>query len=441
MKYQIRDKLKNISFVYNGYQNLKRFKDIIKKNVIIFKSYVKHRYFSNDFPEFKGEKIKVAFLVQYIPAWNKFESLYNNLLNDDRFEVKIICLPIEIQNNVLTIDTFKNSIYDYYLSQGYDVINGLNQDGSWLDLKSFGFDYVVYTRPYNEYLPKEYSSEIVSGYSRIVNMLYGMVITKEIYDVVVNYDFFKDVYIFFADLQTTQKDYSKQYKHSIRHNLKKCYYLGKPGADQLLKDKDLSTDIWDFAGDKFKVLWTPRWTTKPELGGSNFFIYYKKILEFARENSDVAILIRPHPLMFDNFLKTGEMTKEQQLEYRSEIDKLDNVMIDETNEYDATMWKSDVMISDISAMMPEYFITGKPLIYSSSNMYCNLVEDIERMMQGCYDAPDCDKAFDYIKMLKQGNDQKADIRKKIAVDLFKIDEEKISEKMTDCLYDCIVNNK
>lgn len=65
-------------------------------------------------------------------------------------------------------------------------------------------------------------------------------------------------------------------------------------------------------------MWTPRWTTNKKLGGSNFFVYYKLLLEYAEKNDDVDLLCRPHPLMFDNFLKTGEMKIEEIDDYKKE---------------------------------------------------------------------------------------------------------------------------
>ena len=65
-----------------------------------------------------------------------------------------------------------------------------------------------------------------------------------------------------------------------------------------------------------KVLWTPRWSTDPYIGGSNFFKYKDVILGLARKKKDILFILRPHPLMFDNFVKTSEMTETEVIEFK-----------------------------------------------------------------------------------------------------------------------------
>lgn len=400
-------------------------------------SITKQRKMLKNYRSCDGGTIKVAFLVQFFSAWNKFEALYREILSDDRFDAQIICVPDGLKD--ISVNGKKNDAYESFIEHGYEAVNALNSDGSWYDLRSRGFDCVFYDRPYNVKLPRVYQSKTVSGYARICNIMYAMMLAEEIYDISMKRDFFKDAYLFFAETETSAERFKQRFPYTVKKGLKHVCYLGMPGSEQILNDRDLKTDIWDFAGNRFKVMWTPRWTTNPQLGGSNFFVYYKEILKFAKANPDIAVLIRPHPLTFENFIKTGELTLEEQNEFRKEIAETDNVILDETSEYDATMWNSDVMISDFSAIMAEYFITGKPLIFCSSNMYLTPDPSFKRMLEGCYDAPDKETAFDKILSLKNGNDEKKELRRRLANDLFKLNEPCLSKRMVDYLYDCIIH--
>ena len=117
------------------------------------------------------------------------------------------------------------------------------------------------------------------------------------------------------------------------------------------------------------VLWTPRWSTDPIVGGSNFFKYRHIIKKLIAENPDVLFVIRPHPLMFGNFLKTGEMSELDVQEFKEYCSNTNNVYLDENKEYSNTFWNSDILITDNSGLVPEYFITSKPIIYCHSDIF------------------------------------------------------------------------
>ena len=79
-----------------------------------------------------------------------------------------------------------------------------------------------------------------------------------------------------------------------------------------------------------------------------------------------------------------------------------NMSLDIENEYNATIWKSDVVIADISGFMPEYFKTEKLIIYCASNMILTPAEHTELLIQGCYVSYNEEQTFKYLLMLKNG---------------------------------------
>ena len=139
MKEKITKKLKRSMF-YEDYKTVKNY----AKDFLNLKT---ERFNMKNYSENYSGKIKVAFLAQYIPAWNKFETLYQELLNDKRFDVQLICIPMEIRGNKMYKKSNENTIYNYYVEHGYDALNALKPNGSWLDLQKFCFDYIIYTRP------------------------------------------------------------------------------------------------------------------------------------------------------------------------------------------------------------------------------------------------------------------------------------------------------
>lgn len=366
-----------------------------------------------------SQKIRVGFIVQYIPAWNKFKTLYDVLAADDRFEVFIICVPDRIVSNKLNNPNDQtNEIYDYYVNNGYTAINALVGKNKWFDLKSLDLDYIFYPRPYNAFMPKEYVSSKVSRYTKICCIMYGMAMTEEILSTSLNIDFFRNVYCYFAESDSSAKQNIANLKLGHELGYQKTVSLGMPVFAEILKQKDTPTDIWDFSKERFKAIWTPRWTTDLNLGGSNFFTYKDDLIAFAKSEDDIGFVFRPHPLSFDNFIKNNEMTQAEVDDFKRTCDETENLFLDESKEYVSTFWGSDVLITDISGILPEYFVTGKPIIYCATNMILTPAEHTKRILEGCYIANSFSDIENYIKQLKSGNDPMKEVREKIVRDLW-----------------------
>ena len=381
--------------------------------------------------------IRVAFLCQYIPAWHKLAPIYERMVADPLFAPMLICVPSGIEDGKLVSGDGKNDTLDYFRSNGYtEAINALNDDGTWLELAPLGLSYIFYPRPYNYYMPADYHCEKVSRYCKICMILYGMNTTEEVVSTTLNREFFRYVACYFAELP-----YSKQYNEKVgvlahRLGLQKSLYFGMPGVEAILAGKDNPAPAWDFSKNSFRAMWTPRWTTDLSMGGSNFFTYYQVLLDYACENPDADLLFRPHPLAISHFLQTGKMTQQQADEFANQCAELANVSLDTQKEYIGTMWNTDVLISDISGLIPEYFVTGKPLIFCASNMILTPEETTAKILQVSYIVHNKQELVDCLNNLKQGIDPLKAAREKLSAELFRNDLCNPSEKILQYL----VNN-
>lgn len=362
--------------------------------------------------------IRVGFLCQFIPAWSKLMPVYQQMLKDDRFQPVLICVPSNIENRELVGDTHTNDTYDYFVKEGYaEPINAWNQ-GQWLDLATLKLHYIFYPRPYNDFLPPCYDSKLVSRYCRICLVMYGMSMTEQIIDTVMERSFFRYVYCYFAESPYVGARNRKMGRFLHGLGLQKSVYKGLPGMEEIAAKKAVASGAWDFSQNSFRVIWTPRWTTDPALGGTNFFEYYQVLLDYARTHKTMDFLFRPHPLALENFQKTGEMTAQQVQDFLNQIQSLPNVSLDSQKEYFSTMWGASVLVTDISGIMPEYFATGKPMIYCGSNMPLTPSPHTETMLKGCYTVYNKEELFACLEQLAAGEDPLAETRQKIAAELY-----------------------
>lgn len=362
--------------------------------------------------------IRVGFLCQFIPAWSKLLPVYHQMLEDPRFEPALICVPSNIENRELVGDTQNNDTHDYFLSQGYSQAISAWDGRSWLELSSLKLDYIFYPRPYNDFLPSCYDSALVSRYCRICLVMYGMSMTEQIIDTVMERRFFRYVYCYFAESPYVGERNRKMGALLHRLGLQKSVYKGLPGMEEIAAKREVESSAWGFSKNSFRVVWTPRWTTDPALGGTNFFEYYQALLEYAEAHRDMDFLFRPHPLALENFQKTGEMTPLQVQDFLNQIQALPNVSLDSQKEYFSTMWGSSVLVTDISGIMPEYFVTGKPMIYCASNMPLTPSPHTKTMLEGCYIVNNREELFACLEKLAAGSDPLAEVRQKITEKLY-----------------------
>lgn len=365
------------------------------------------------------DKIRVAFMCQYIPGWNKVEPIYQIMKKDSRFEVYLLCIPSGIKDGKLVDPrNMQNDTYDYYVEHGYEAVNTLTGENEWLDISLMQLDYVFYLRPYNAYMPNAYVSSAVANYAKICVVMYGMTMTKEIMREIIGREFFRNVYIFFADSPSAKKHFNRQFLFPNRLRLQRAEYYGMPVITQILSQEGEQGCEWAFSENEFRVMWTPRWTTDLNLGGTNFFTYKDFIFEYAGKHPEISFLLRPHPLMFENFVRTGEMTAEEAEIYKNTCKEMKNIALDESKDYIASMWNSSVLVTDISGVLAEYFVMNKPLIYCASNMILHPEEHTKKMLEGCYVANNAEELQNYLEELQKGNDPLKEKRTQIIEELF-----------------------
>ena len=358
---------------------------------------------------------RVVFIIQYIPGWNKMNTVYNKMKNDERFEVFLLCVPSDINN------TETNDTYEYLIKHGYsEAVNTVLGDGKWFDLKQLNPDYVFHSRPYDVYMPEEYRSSVVYKYARICNILYGINVMQDVMvNTVLNKEYYRHVYYYFADGEDAYNGYLSKFKLLSHCKNHKVFDYGMPCLQNLMNEKGKESPSWNFSTGKKRVMWTPRWATDDVVGGGNFFNYRDVLFEFAKENRDIDFLYRPHPLMFSNFIKTGEMSEAEVDEYKEKCSSLGNVSFDSEKDYFATFWNSDFLISDFSAIVNEYFVTGKPIIYCAPQKgdfhMCNRMK---RIIQGCYVAKNSEELIKYIKLLSNGEDYLKEEREQLINEVF-----------------------
>lgn len=426
-----KEKLKQIKAVYYPYKAAKK---AVLGSIYVFKYLCSLHYIKVNKKRVQ-EKVKnketlnVVFIVQYIPGWNKLEPIYTKMKQDNRFNPIIFCVPLNIQNHKL-MDDNGNDTYEYFVNHGYDAIDSLQETGTWYDLKQLQPDYVFHSRPYNHFMPEEYTSGRIVKYALICNVMYGLSLTHNVEPLLLNKEYFKDCFCYFA-LDDGEKEYfEKRFFVGIEKGIQKCEKYGGIGLENIFKSKEERSQD----DTKKTIIWTPRWSTDPKIGGSNYFNYKDLMIKLVESHKECMFIFRPHPLMFDNFVTTGEMTIDDVKKFKQYCKETDNLLLDETKEYCKTFWQSDLLITDGSAIVPEYFVTGKPIMFCQSNISESNTDFYNMIISQCYEVYSKEDLLFYFDKIISGMDEKKTARIEFANKMmikYENNSKKIVEMLTE----------
>ncbi|WP_289302356.1 CDP-glycerol glycerophosphotransferase family protein [Sporofaciens musculi] len=358
-----------------------------------------------------NKKIKIIFICQMPQLWNKISDVYYEMLQDSRIEVYIVVVPdvsVSQENQENSIRFFKGIKGKIIVAK---TVNG------WYPIRNIKPNYVFYQRRYDAYLPEEYRSFCVAAYARVCYIPYAYACTKPVEHSCYNQDFFANVYMFFAENGYAKKLIIEREKELYAKKQKNAYYLGYPALDNIRKSKGIKGHFWMEDDPRYKILWCPRWTTDVNLGASNFFEYKDFFIEWVNKRKNTSVVFRPHPMMFSNFEKTGEMSGEEAKQYLNNYMEHERLMYDNYAEYYTTLWNSDVLVADLTTVIIEYFVVRKPIIYCVADIEYN--DFMKKVISGCYCVHNGQELADTLDMLERGEDPLLDERNRIADYLLK----------------------
>lgn len=383
---------------------------------------------------YQQKKCHVVFVCHRPSVWVSLQSIYEKLLESGDFEVTIVAIPSKKQlpdlyfNHQVYID---EGAYEFFKNFPGRIINGYAEN-SWCDLKSLRPDYIFFQTPYNCIRPPEYQSPVVSSYTKIAYVHYGILLFRgDTADSVHPVDFMQDLSFMFCETQQNMHFVEKIYEKINNHTNVSLTVPGYTRFDLREKYRDAESMVWNYkkSNDKFRILWTPRWCT--EEGVSHFFEYKDKFIEFCDAHEGIDFVFRPHPQHFLEAVGKGEMTQQDVEEYKAQYARRENMNIDSQPEYMDTFFSSDVLISDTSSIFAEYLMTDRPVIYTHRVDLFNEVG--AKLAEAYYWVNSWDELVSVLAMLKGGRDPLKEKRREILADCFGLPLEGAGQRIAESL--------
>lgn len=313
-----------------------------------------------------GKPIHVVFLVQFPEMWNSEKSLYQALSDDNRFITTILCVPkySELNRNE-NVYYEKNDAYDHFSQNGFPAIKAFDHD-NWVNIEGLKPDYIFIQRPYSVHLPLVYRFNHLYKLGLLCYIPYSGRLTKGIHiNIEFNSSLLRYFSLLFADCSDSYKFVKEYVDHHKYGKYKKVYNIGFPRFDLITQIKKEALSC-----KKTRFLWLPRWSLNEINDKSHFLDYIQPMLHFFENHQDYSLVIRPHPFMFNNFIKEKAMSEDEVALLKQRVSELPNVCFDKNADYLISFNDADALISDVTSLLLEFFFTGKPIIF------CDTLRDL-----------------------------------------------------------------
>lgn len=355
------------------------------------------------------EKIKVVFVCWRPAVWGSLKTVYEAMKKDNDFDVQIVTIPNKKQLPKLGLH---HEIYESEGAEefwkGEDVVSGYNYEtGEWLDLRLLKADYICFQQPYNICRTDAEKSHIVSKYAKLFYVAYFTFFNCNESNFI-NYectppDFMKDLSFYFTQNNDDQV-FMQNRMREIGNQKVQVIKTGFPRFDNLNVKYDINNSAWNIKDNhkRFRLIWTPRWCT--DENNCHFFDYKDKLVEYCSDNQNLDFVFRPHPQAFLNWVCTGELSELEAKKYKENYEKANNMCIDTSSDFLPTFYTADCLITDTSSVVPEFFLTGKPIIYCHKPGSKNSFARNKGYTDGFYWVENWNELKDTLDMLRHGSD-------------------------------------
>ena len=368
-------------------------------------------------------KIRVAFFVNEYSTFPSVMSVYEEMIKDDNFICDLVHVPFNHFNKSVLVEKEIND----YKERGFDKII----ESEKYDLAKASPDIVIYLKPYDLIPKRFYVDEIKKVVDYIIYIPYGMHIFSNDPEML-KFSFKLPIEENAWKILTHSKRNIELAKKYSIHKDKNLLNIGNPKMD--LMDRDFSdNELYKLIKEKAKgrkiFMYNPYHVIDDKNKSGTFKLFGIDILKYFKENNDIFLLYRPHPLLKKVLEK--ELNSNFFKEY-NELLKSENIFYDDSSDYLISMHISDYLISDCGSFIPEFTMYNKPviyLIYNDNNLIVD--KDLNSMI---YSANTMKKIIDIINKLKINEDELKEIRTNLRKKYFWYDENKtVAQKLIDII--------
>ncbi len=293
------------------------------------------------------------------------------MLADERFDPRVITIPRKL--------TGYEDFTDEPLVSAFFTERGIAHERFSFDdghlglelLKEMDPDYVFLNYPWQPYYQLGYKIQQLIPFTRVCYVPYftSSLVEEPGVDGIALHQYMQPTHrlahmIFLQDAEVKSAFDEADYGNHV-------YRTGSPKIDALLASRDTATPAWPLnrlleSGHRpLRLLWGPHHSYAPNwLNFGVFADMCHDMLEFARSNPDIDVVLRPHPFLYGTLTDRGLMTAEELAAWQRDWDALPNTAMDVGTSFTAIFLAADTLLTDGISFLVEYpLVTGHPVIF------------------------------------------------------------------------------
>lgn len=331
--------------------------------------------------------------------WAMYDSLYRSLIKSEQFKVIIVLLHSK-QPGQFNDFRLNSQNEQFFSQQNIEYILAYNvQNDKWLNLKKLKPDFIFIQTPYDCQRFEKYSIDHLNKIAKTCYIPYGFMIAA-IQNMQFNLEFHHKCNRIFCE-SDMHRDLFYKYSDVDKKILQKQIVVtGYPKFDFYKDNHNVdASKFWKLNKSEpsqiRRLIWSPHWTVKMKKNDSaeenicfsDFHKNYQYFYKFLCSNPHIEIVLKPHPLLWDELANSEVMTKNEVMEFRKKWQALPNGSIYEKGDYFDLFMSSDAILNSSVSFLAEYYPTKKPMLFiASENSTFN--ECGKEIIKGLYIAND-----------------------------------------------------
>lgn len=350
-------------------------------------------------------RYKCVFFALVDSVW-KCDSVYQEMLNDPRFEPVILICPVVNygqENMVRTMD--KCSLF--FKEKGYDFILAFNKEsGEYIDVKKeLSPDIIFYTNPYSGLIDDRY---YIDKFKDILTCYIPYFYASGNSEMFYNLPFHHYVWRYYCENESLKIEYEEKQRRKLKNVVPTGYCV----FDEFEKKKNKL----NFNKVK-KIIWAPHHMIEanPDVVLRNGFLHFYDIFFHLADKyaGKVEFVFRPHPVLKNKLYKHPDWGKNKTDEYYAKWRRYPYCSINEQGDYITAFYETDAIIHDCGSFITEYLYVNKPAlftdktIFKKSQYWESAIEAIE-----CYYRAECSQEIEeFIDKVVIGNNDKLEFKR------------------------------
>ena len=307
------------------------------------------------------KKLKI-FAIVGTEYTNTFDTLYYEAKKRNDIDFKFVVIPFRTPFYNIPMEKIERVMNEkkYPYIKGYD-----EQADKYLDLKQLNPDAVFVQSPYDLHRYSFlYSTRYFATFCACYHISYGCSLLdydRPPYDYLVRA--FNPPAIILNE-NTMMAKYLGKYHKNVPIGYLKC--------DKYINYRDNQDFHFKKRPDNYKhiIAWKPRWVGVP--GESTFLKYVDFFLEYCEQNPDTLLYFIKHDLMKNNMVNEKKVLTEEQFDnIFNKIAALNNIEIISHGDFLDDVFNADIFIGDYCSTIIEFALSGKPVLYTPTNVFFN----------------------------------------------------------------------